>query len=124
GDVSGRVTIQTVAVLGAGLMGRGIAYVAALAGYRTILEDTNAEALDRALSEISAVLEKGVATGKVAGEDSIAARKRLTTAGSLDEAVSGADLVIEAVPERMELKIQIFAAADRKAPAHAILASN
>jgi 3-hydroxybutyryl-CoA dehydrogenase len=118
------VTIQTVAVLGAGLMGRGIAYASAVAGYRTILEDTNAEALDRAGDEISALLERGVATGKVAGEDSIAARKRLSTSRNLEESVSQADLVIEAVPERIELKIEIFSVLDRKAPAHAVLASN
>ena len=63
----GRVTIQNVAVLGAGLMGRGIAYVSALGGFRTILEDASGEALDAAAAEISALLEKGVATGKVPG---------------------------------------------------------
>ncbi|MBI1796220.1 MAG: 3-hydroxyacyl-CoA dehydrogenase [Candidatus Eisenbacteria bacterium] len=116
--------MQTVAVLGAGLMGRGIAYASSLAGYRTILEDSSAEALDRACDEISALLEKGVATGKVAGEDSIAARKRLTVTRSVEAAAAAADLVIEAVPETIELKLEIFAAVDRKAPPHAILASN
>jgi 3-hydroxybutyryl-CoA dehydrogenase len=118
------VTIQNLAVLGAGLMGRGIAYVSALGGMRTVLEDSSAEALSKAADEISALLEKGVATGKVQGEDAAAARKRLTTTRSLDDAVRGADLVIEAVPERIELKVELFAALDRLTPPHAVLASN
>jgi len=100
------VTIQTVAILGAGLMGRGIAYASALGAYRTILQDTDAPALDKGAAEISALLEKGVATGKVAGEDAVAARKRLATTRALEEAVRDADLVIEAVPERIELKVE------------------
>jgi 3-hydroxybutyryl-CoA dehydrogenase len=118
------VIMHNVAVLGAGLMGRGIAYASALGGMRTILEDTSGDALDRATAEISALLEKGVATGKVQGVDAAAAQKRLTTARSVEDAVRGADLVIEAVPERIELKVELFAALDRLAPAHAVLASN
>jgi 3-hydroxybutyryl-CoA dehydrogenase len=118
------VTLQTVAILGAGLMGRGIAYASALGGYRTVLQDTDVPALDKAAGEISALLEKGVATGKVAGEDAVAARKRLATTRALEEAVRDADLVIEAVPERIELKVELFTALDRLAPTHAVLASN
>src|SRR5262249_26240908 len=118
------LSIQNVAVLGAGIMGRGIAYVAALGGYTTTLQDTSREQLDQGANEISAILEKGVATGKVADPDALEARKRLRTHTSLDEAVRQADLVIEAVPERMDLKVEIFAHVDRVAPAHAILASN
>ncbi|MBI5168162.1 MAG: 3-hydroxyacyl-CoA dehydrogenase [Candidatus Eisenbacteria bacterium] len=116
--------MQTIAVLGAGLMGRGIAYAAALGGYRTRLQDTSSEQLEKAVNDIGAILEKGVATGKVADEDAIAARKHLSTCTTLEEAVEGADFVIEAVPERMDLKVEIFAALDRIAPPHAILASN
>jgi 3-hydroxybutyryl-CoA dehydrogenase len=118
------VSIRTIAVLGAGIMGRGIAYVAALGGYETVLQDTNREQLEKGANDISAILEKGVATGKVAESDAVAARKRLRTALTLAEAASQADLVIEAVPERIELKIEIFAQLDKIAPAHAILASN
>jgi 3-hydroxybutyryl-CoA dehydrogenase len=118
------VTVQTVAVLGAGIMGRGIAYASALGGYRTLLQDTSEPALEKATSEVSALLEKGVATGKVAGVDAVAAQKRLTTARSLEDAVRGADLVIEAVPEKIELKVELFAALDRLASPHAVLASN
>ena len=118
------MSIRTIAVLGAGIMGRGIAYVAALGGYDTVLQDTNREQLDKGANDISAILEKGVATGKVAEADAVAARKRLRTALTLGEAAAQADLVIEAVPERIELKIEIFSQLDRIAPKHAILASN
>jgi len=118
------VTLQRIAVLGAGIMGRGIAYAAALGGFTTVLQDADDAVLDKAVAEIGALLEKGVATGKVADVDATAARRRLTLAHKLEEAAHAADLVIEAVPERIELKIEIFAALDRHAPAHAVLASN
>jgi 3-hydroxybutyryl-CoA dehydrogenase len=118
------LSIQNVAVLGAGIMGRGIAYAAALGGYHTVLQDTNRDQLENATNDISAIFEKGVATGKVAEHDALEARRRLRPVASLDDAARQADLVIEAVPERMELKIEIFAQLDRVAPAHAILASN
>ena len=97
-------------------MGRGIAYASALGGFRTVLQDSSGAALEKAHSDISATLEKGVATGKVAGEDAAAAQRRLSLARTLEEAVREADLVIEAVPESMELKIEIFSALDRLAP--------
>jgi 3-hydroxybutyryl-CoA dehydrogenase len=118
------VSIQTIAVIGTGIMGRGIAYAAALGGYATLLQDANREQLERATNEISAILEKGVATGRITDSDALDARKRLRAVASLDEAARGADLVIEAVPERIELKLELFAQLDRTAPAHAILASN
>jgi 3-hydroxybutyryl-CoA dehydrogenase len=105
-------------------MGRGIAYVAALGGYTTVLQDTSREALEKAVNEVSATLEKGVATGKVSDPDALEARRRLRTVASLEEAAVHADLVIEAVPERIDLKVELFAHLDRIAPPHAILASN
>ena len=120
----GRVSISNVAVLGAGIMGRGIAYASALGGFRTILQDVSGPALDKAGAEISALLEKGVATGKVKGEDAAGAHKRLSTCPKLEDAVAGADLVIEAVPEDIALKVELFGTLDRLAPAPAILASN
>ena len=118
------MNLDRIAVLGAGIMGRGIAYVAALGGYRTTLQDSSSTALDRAQDEISALIEKGIATGKVAGPDGAAARQRLTYARTLEDAVREADLVIEAVPEDIALKLDLFAALDRHAPQHALLASN
>lgn len=118
------MTIQTVTVLGAGIMGRGIAYASALGGFRTILQDTSAPVLERASAEIGSLLDKGVAAGKVKAEAAAAARGQLSTAQRLEDAAGGADLVIEAVPEDIALKIELFGALDRLTPAHAILASN
>jgi 3-hydroxybutyryl-CoA dehydrogenase len=118
------VSIRTVSVLGAGLMGRGIAYVAALGGYETRLQDTSKAALDKGLAEIDALLEKGIATGKVGDADAVASRKRLRGVTTIEDAAEGADLVIEAVPERIDVKVEIFAQLDRLAPKHAILGSN
>jgi 3-hydroxybutyryl-CoA dehydrogenase len=118
------VTVKTIAVLGAGIMGRGIAYAAAVGGFRTILQDTEGAALEKALDDISANLEKGVALGKVEGARAVAAHKLLTCTRELKEAAREADLVIEAVPESMALKVEIFGALDEMAPKHALLASN
>jgi 3-hydroxybutyryl-CoA dehydrogenase len=116
--------IGTIAVIGAGTMGRGIAHAAALGGYRTILEDILPNALRRAESEIRANLDKAVELGKVTPEDASAAMSRLEYAGSVDEAARQADLVIEAVPEEMESKIEIFTLLDKICRPTTILASN
>jgi 3-hydroxybutyryl-CoA dehydrogenase len=116
--------IQTVAVIGAGIMGRGIAHASALGGYRTILEDLLPNALRRAESEIRANLDKAVGLGKVNASDASAALKRIEFAGSVDEAARQADLVIEAVPEEMESKIEIFTLLDKICRPSTILASN
>jgi 3-hydroxybutyryl-CoA dehydrogenase len=100
--------VQTIAVIGAGIMGRGIAHAAALGGYRTILEDLLPGALRKAETEIRANLDKAVELGKVTSPDADAAFRRLEYAGSVEEAAREADLVIEAVPEEMESKIEIF----------------
>ncbi len=116
--------IKTVAVIGAGIMGRGIAHAAAVGGYRTILEDLLPTALRRAESEIRANLDKSVELGKVTAPDADAAFQRLEYAGSVEEAAREADLVIEAVPEEMESKIEIFTLLDKICRPTTILASN
>jgi 3-hydroxybutyryl-CoA dehydrogenase len=116
--------IKTVAVIGAGIMGRGIAHAAAVGGYRTILEDLLPAALRKAESEIRANLDKAVELGKVAAPDADAAFQRLEYAGSVEEAAREADLVIEAVPEEMESKIEIFTLLDKICRPTTILASN
>ncbi len=116
--------IKTIAVIGAGTMGRGIAHAAALGGYRTVLEDILPNALRRAESEIRANLDKAVELGKVAAKDADAAFARLEYAGSVDEAARQADLVIEAVPEELESKIEIFTLLDKICRPTTILASN
>jgi 3-hydroxybutyryl-CoA dehydrogenase len=105
-------------------MGRGIAHAAALGGYRTILEDLLPNALHRAGTEIRANLDKAVELNKVTAADADAAFRRLEYAGSVEEAAREADLVIEAVPEEMESKIEIFTLLDKICRPTTILASN
>ena len=116
--------VNTIAVIGAGTMGRGIAHVAALGGYRTILEDLLPNALRKAETEIRANLDKAVELGKVSRGDADGALSRLRYAGSVEEAAREADLVIEAVPEEMESKIEILTLLDKICRPNTILASN
>lgn len=116
--------IRAVAVIGAGIMGRGIAHAAALGGYRTILEDLLPNALRKAETEIRANLDKAVELGKIKTADADAAFARIEFAGSVDQAAREADLVIEAVPEEMESKIEIFTLLDKICRPSTILASN
>ena len=116
--------VRTIAVIGAGTMGRGIAHVSALGGYRTILEDLLPNALRKAEHEIRSNLDKAVKLGKVSAGDAEAALGRLEYAGSVEEAARQADLVIEAVPEEMESKIEIFTLLDKICRPDTILASN
>jgi len=117
-------SVHTVAVIGAGIMGRGIAHVAALGGYRTILEDLLPASLRKAESEIRSNLEKGVELGKLERSAAEAALARIQFAGNVEEAAREADLVIEAVPEEMESKIEIFTLLDKICRPGTILASN
>jgi 3-hydroxybutyryl-CoA dehydrogenase len=116
--------IKTIAVIGAGIMGRGIAHAAALGGYRTILEDILPASLRKAEGEIRSNLDKAVELGKVAKPDADAAFSRIEYAGSVEDAVRQADLVIEAVPEEIESKIEIFTLLDKVCKPNTILASN
>jgi 3-hydroxybutyryl-CoA dehydrogenase len=116
--------IKTIAVIGAGTMGRGIAHVAALGGYRTILEDLVPASLRKAESEIRGNLGKAVELKKVSAEEAEAAMGRLEYAGSVEQAAREAGLVIEAVPEEMESKIEIFTLLDKICRPGTILASN
>jgi len=100
--------IQNISVIGAGTMGMGIAHVAALAGYNTVLFDINAEQVGRAMEGINKNLAKGVARSKVSAEDRDAALKRLRASTQFAEAVADAELVIEAAPEQLELKQKIL----------------
>ena len=116
--------VRTIAVIGAGIMGRGIAHAAALGGYRTILEDLLPNALRKAETEIRANLDRAVELGKVDAANADLAFSRLEYAGSIDQAAREADLVIEAVPEEMESKIEIFTMLDKICRPSTILASN
>jgi 3-hydroxybutyryl-CoA dehydrogenase len=116
--------IRTIAVIGTGTMGRGIAYLAAVAGYDTILHDADAGALDAARAAIESILRKGVEKGRVTADAARAAMEHIHIAADLEPAVRGADLVIEAVPESFELKKELFAQVDLFTSEEAILASN
>jgi 3-hydroxybutyryl-CoA dehydrogenase len=116
--------VETIAVLGGGTMGRGIAHVSAIAGYRTRLTDVQPEVLEAARKSIEKNLDKGMALGKVEPDDAEAALERLSLHPELEEAVADADLVIEAVPEEIELKMEIFGRVEGAAPRHALFATN
>ena len=116
--------IMTLAVIGAGTMGHGIAYVAAAAGYTVRLHDANADALSRAAGRIAAAYEKAIQRGKSSSAERDAGLARLSTPRTFRDAVLGADLVIEAVPERMEIKQALFSEAESILGDSVILASN
>jgi 3-hydroxybutyryl-CoA dehydrogenase len=116
-------TIQRVGVVGCGLMGAGIAEVCAKAGYPVVVREATAGLLTTGLSRISNSMERAVARGKLAGVERDAAWARITGVIEI-AALAECDVVVEAVPENLELKRQVFADLDAVVPAHAILASN
>ncbi|HWF74781.1 MAG TPA: 3-hydroxyacyl-CoA dehydrogenase family protein [Solirubrobacteraceae bacterium] len=116
--------MQSLAVIGAGTMGAGIAQVAAMAGCDVRLRDVGESELDRAVAAIDHSLERLVLRDRLAREDATAVRGRITMTTALDRALDGADTVIEAVPEILELKHEVLAAAAELAGAQAVLATN
>jgi 3-hydroxybutyryl-CoA dehydrogenase len=118
------MTIRQIAVIGTGTMGRGIAYLAALAGYDTVVHDIDQAALDDAKTSVESMLRKGVEKGKVSSAAAAEAVARVQVANDLEPAVRGADLIIEAVPESFDLKKDLFAQADLYCGTETILASN
>jgi 3-hydroxybutyryl-CoA dehydrogenase len=115
--------IKHIGVVGAGTMGHGIAQVAAQAGFRVTLVDVSAQALEKGLAAVERSLGKLADKGKISGEDKDAARGRLT-GGTAVADLADADLVVEAVVERLEVKRQVFSELDAVCPPHAILSSN
>ncbi|MEE2759196.1 MAG: 3-hydroxyacyl-CoA dehydrogenase family protein [Candidatus Thermoplasmatota archaeon] len=118
------MTNRTVAVIGAGTMGAGIAQVCAQAGWNTRLFDAFPEGLEAGMQRIDAFWNKGITRGKTTPEQKEVWSRNLTAVGELKNAVDGVDLVIEAVPEILELKQKIFSQFDQLAPANAILGTN
>jgi len=116
--------IQRIGVIGAGAMGHGIAQVGAMAGYDVSLYDVDSDALERALARVRANLDKGVELGKVDSATRERALAGLDTTTDLETAAASAELIIEAAPEKLDLKLQLFADLDRLAPADALLATN
>lgn len=115
--------IQTIGVIGAGTMGHGIAQVAALAGFEVVLVDISAEALSRGRAGIEKSLGKLVDKGKLTADDRMGALARVKTHSAIAE-LGAADLVVEAVSEKLEVKREVFREIDRVCAAHTILASN
>ena len=116
--------ISQITVLGAGTMGHGIAHAAIAGGYDTRMFDVSDMSLQKGRAAIDAIIRKGVDLGKVAAPDADAMGTRLSTTSNIAEALAGADLVIEAAPERIDLKLALMADIDRHAPDHAIIATN
>jgi len=116
--------VKTIGVIGAGTMGRGIAYASALGGYRTILEDVMPEMLTKARAWIAQAFEQGAKRGKLAAEEAAAAVKRIATVSSVEDACRESDFLIEAVPEEMEMKLELYTLFDKFAKPNAVLASN
>jgi 3-hydroxybutyryl-CoA dehydrogenase len=115
--------IKKVGVVGAGLMGSGIAQVCAMAGYKTVVREITQELLDKGLSKIESFLSKGVEKGKMSAQEKDAALKNLTGTTKLQD-LKDCHLIIEAVTEDIKLKKEIFAELDKLCPVATIFASN
>lgn len=111
-------------VVGSGVMGRGIAYVAAVGGYQVDLVDVAEDVLKRAKAEIDGLFQKGVERKKLTENAAAEAKERLSYQTNLATTVRDATLVIEAVPEKIEIKKSIFETLDAHAPESCILATN
>jgi len=118
------VSPTRVAVIGAGTMGHGIAYIAAMAGCHVRLTDARPESLPQAMEKIEGLLASGLKRGKLTEADAASLRGRLRTAAALGEAAGDADVVIEAIVEDLTAKQQLFVEVERAAPTGALLASN
>jgi 3-hydroxybutyryl-CoA dehydrogenase len=115
--------LKTVGVIGAGTMGRGIACASLIAGFRTVLEDVSPAMLERGVASVRKTLDEAVARGKVTLQERDRALENLSTARLVEDACRQADLLIEALPEEMELQLEIFTIFDKFAKPGAILAS-
>jgi len=116
--------VKNITVLGSGIMGHGIAQVSAMAGYNVVLRDIEQQFLDKAMEKIRWSLDKLVTKEKISKQESDAIFARITTKVDLTEAVKSAELVIEAVPEIMDLKKKVYAELDKVAGKDIIFASN
>ena len=123
-DTLAATPVSTIAVLGAGTMGHGIAHAAIAAGYTTYLFDVSRTHLDRGAAGIEAIFQKGMELGKLTQEDAQAMRSRLRLSLAVEDAVRHADLIIEAAPEKIELKLNLLGEVEMSAPHHAVFATN
>jgi 3-hydroxybutyryl-CoA dehydrogenase len=116
--------VQRVLVLGTGTMGQGIAQVTAAAGLETRVLDTDARRLAGAIAGIEKITAKSVEKGKLSGEARAALLGRISTVTEIEVGAKDADLCIEAIPENMDLKVEVLGRFVKTAPAHALVGSN
>lgn len=116
--------INRIVVVGSGVMGRGIAYVGAVGGYSVTVVDINDSALQNAEQEINTIFEKGLTRGKITAEAADRARANLNYENDLAKAAATADLIIEAVPEKAEIKRKVFETIEEHAPSSCYFATN
>ena len=116
--------IQSISVIGAGQMGHQIAMLAALGGFQTILQDVQETVLQTAKEKLEAIMSKWVQKGKLTEDNKLAAFSRLQFTTDLNKAASNADMIIEAVVEKMDVKQELFAKLEQMAPAETIFATN
>ena len=116
--------VEVIAVIGAGVLGRAITQAVALGGYRTILEDLLPNALRHAQMEIRSSLESAAARGEINRAEVDTALRRIAYAGSIEDAARAADVVIEAIADDLESKIEIFTLLDKICRPHTILVTN
>ena len=116
--------VNNIVVIGSGVMGRGIAYVSALGGFCVSLHDTNEAALKNAQIELEKIFDKGLSHGKLTVEEVESAKYNLSFVSQLEGVASQADLVIEAVPEKAEIKRAVFESLEQFVPEHCLFATN
>jgi 3-hydroxybutyryl-CoA dehydrogenase len=116
--------VRTITVLGAGTMGHGIAHAAAASGFETRMYDVSDAAVSKGRAQVESVFRKSVELGKATTADADASLARLTVTTDLASALAGTDFVIEAAPEKIDLKLDLIAAIDRHAPADAVVSTN
>jgi 3-hydroxybutyryl-CoA dehydrogenase len=116
--------IQHITVIGSGTMGNGIAHVFAQNGFTVHMVDIRQDALDRAMATIGKNMDRQVAKGSLSEADKAASLARIIPTTRLEDGVNGADLVVEAATENVDIKLQLFRELDHLAPEHCVLASN
>lgn len=119
-----RMDVKTIAVIGAGTMGRGIAYAAAYGGYNTVLEDVSPHVVEEGIVWIRNAFEEEVVRGRVEARARDHALSLISTAGDVKDAIRDAELIIEAVAEELEMKVELFTIFDKFAKTGAIFASS
>ncbi|SOB98494.1 3-hydroxyacyl-CoA dehydrogenase [Ureibacillus xyleni] len=116
--------VKHITVIGSGVMGRGIAYVSAIGGFTTTLIDVNSQALQSAEKEINSIFEKSLKRGKLTDQQAAQGQANLSYTTNMADGVSNADLIIEAVPEKADIKKAVFEQMEKYAPSSCYFATN